>query len=211
MLGLWLQELAQVGVNRALINTHYLADQVQRYIADSQPGGMTCRLSFEKKLLGSAGTLLANQDFLEEAPSFLIVYGDNYAPGVLQEMVAKPLPQGFLGRVALFRSKEPTTCGIVTLDEHGVITSFEEKPAEPKSDLASGSIFWLSRAALELFRPEDHDLGTDVLPRFVGKLVGLVATNPILDIGTPERLRCARRMHARRARPTPLRQQRDRA
>ncbi|HST29449.1 MAG TPA: nucleotidyltransferase family protein [Chthoniobacterales bacterium] len=41
--------------------------------------------------------------------------------------------------------------GTVTVDDKGVITSFEEKPEKPKSTLASVALYYYSREALSLF------------------------------------------------------------
>ncbi len=41
--------------------------------------------------------------------------------------------------------------GAITVDEKGVITSFEEKPEKPKSTLASIALYYYSRAVLPLF------------------------------------------------------------
>lgn len=41
--------------------------------------------------------------------------------------------------------------GTVTIDDKGVITSFEEKPKKPKSTLAAVALYYYSREALSLF------------------------------------------------------------
>lgn len=40
----------------------------------------------------------------------------------------------------------------ITMDENGVITSFEEKPQEPKSTLTGIALYYFSRAVIPLFR-----------------------------------------------------------
>src|SRR6185369_5050861 len=59
-----LDSLSKHGIKDVLINTHYLPEQVEEYIAayrknHSHISITTC---FEKELLGSAGTLKANED-----------------------------------------------------------------------------------------------------------------------------------------------------
>ena len=41
--------------------------------------------------------------------------------------------------------------GTVTIDSKGIVTSFEEKPAKPKSTLASVALYYYSREVLSLF------------------------------------------------------------
>lgn len=90
-------------------------------------------------------------------------------------------------RLDFFRPSRPRDCGVVTLSEDGLITSFEEKPSEPKSDLASAGIF-LARQALFDWLPGAGfaDLGKHVMPRLLGAMAGLHLEGYILDIGTPE-------------------------
>ena len=37
LLGRWFDELARIGVERALVNTHYLAEQVRSYVETCAP------------------------------------------------------------------------------------------------------------------------------------------------------------------------------
>ena len=65
VLGRWLTSLAHINCSSALINTHYLHQQVEEYL-DS-----TCHMydfeissTYESDLLGTAGSLIKNIDFL---------------------------------------------------------------------------------------------------------------------------------------------------
>jgi glucose-1-phosphate adenylyltransferase len=67
--------------------------------------------------------------------------------------------------------KEASRFGIMSTDESGRITEFEEKPKEPKSNLASMGIYifnWkLLRAMLvadDKNEDSDHDFGKDIIP-----------------------------------------------
>src|SRR4051812_7326728 len=70
LLGYWLDLLFEGGVERALINTHYLADQVRAFAAAS-PWRDRIDLTHEDELLGTGGTLVANRAYFAGRPLLL--------------------------------------------------------------------------------------------------------------------------------------------
>ena len=65
LLGRWLRKLEAVGCDSVLVNTHYLADQVDAFLQNWHSSTMSVQASYEPQLLGTAGTLLANQQFFQ--------------------------------------------------------------------------------------------------------------------------------------------------
>ena len=78
LLGHWLRKLEAAGCEAVLVNTHHLADQVVAYLEAWQGRGMTVQSVHEHELLGTAGTLLANQAFFTGATG-LLIHADNSA------------------------------------------------------------------------------------------------------------------------------------
>src|SRR5438552_6352658 len=76
LLEYWLLLLARHGVTEVLINLHHLPDAVRRFLARS-PHGPPVRTVHEPVLLGSAGTLWANRDWVSGEEEFLIACADN--------------------------------------------------------------------------------------------------------------------------------------
>jgi mannose-1-phosphate guanylyltransferase len=76
MLDIWLDALAKAGVSDVLLNAHHLADQVEEHVA-ARVGAPTVHLVVEPELLGSAGTLRANRDFVIGEDMFLAINADN--------------------------------------------------------------------------------------------------------------------------------------
>ena len=76
MLDIWLDAMAKVGVSEVLLNAHHLADQVQAHLA-ARVGAPAVHLVVEPELLGSAGTLRANRDFVDGEDMFLAINADN--------------------------------------------------------------------------------------------------------------------------------------
>ena len=76
LLDLWLDGLSESGVDDVLVNVHHMADRVRAHLAGRR-GTPRVRVSHEPTLLGSAGTLVANREFVGSDEVFLAVNGDN--------------------------------------------------------------------------------------------------------------------------------------
>ena len=60
----WLKELSKINCEECMINTHYLANKITEYIKRIDSQGMKISLSYEPEILGTAGSLLENINFL---------------------------------------------------------------------------------------------------------------------------------------------------
>ena len=190
LLDIWLERLTQVGIGPFLINTHYLAAQVEAFIASSLYRDQVT-LIHERELLGTAGTLIANLDFFQGEDG-LLIHADNYCladfPAFVQAHLQRP-PECVLTMMT-FRTDTPSSCGIMELDERGVVVGFHEKVAAPPGNLANGAIYILSAELLLMMEGKDlrsaKDFSTEVLERFVGRIYAHETTENFRDIGTPE-------------------------
>lgn len=184
ILGWWLDRLEGHGVEEVVINTHHLAGQVEDYVA-SRAGDLDIRLSYEPELLGSAGTIRANWASLSSDGPFLVCNADTLTDVNLSKLLAAHEAGGLPLTVTVFESPDPRSCGIVGLDERGVVTSFEEKPARPKSNLANGGVYVMTpEIEPDLPSRPPADIGFDLLPRFVGRMAAFGWRGVLHDIGT---------------------------
>jgi len=192
MLDIWLDALADAGVNDVLVNTHHLAHLVEEHVA-GRSSSPAIRLSHEPVLLGSAGTLRANHEFVDGEDTFLVVYADNLTDFDLTLLVDAHRSGGMSATLSVFHAPRPSECGIVDVRE-GHVVGFVEKPANPPSDLANAGMYAFSPGVLDEIRgPSPRDIGFDLLPRLVGR-AGVVSIGDsfFLDIGTPAALERAR-------------------
>ena len=188
LLGIWLDKLSEVGVESILVNTHHLADKVEAYVASGNYKGSVVVVN-EPILLGTAGTLIANLPFFENEDGFL-VHADNYIREDLWRFVAahKMRSPGCVITMLTFRSDNPSACGIVEVDERGVVIRFHEKVLSPPGNLANGAVYILSpeliaRLALDWVAPTDFSV--DILPTLLGRIQTYETTGLFIDIGTP--------------------------
>ena len=142
----------------------------------------------EPTLLGSAGTVRANRQWVSDGRPFLVAYADNLTSADLTRLARSHAKGGGLLTMALFRAAEPSRCGIVELrggEEHGEVVSFEEKPAQPKSNLANAGLYMTDHRIIdEIPDGAPVDFGFHVLPRLVGRMCGHVLQEPLMDVGT---------------------------
>jgi mannose-1-phosphate guanylyltransferase len=193
LLAYWFDALAAAGVRDVLVNTHHLAEAVREFLAAKRREGFNAMETFEPVLLGSAGTVAANAAWADGSDDVLVIYADNFSDVRLAELLAQHRAHGEAVTMLLFRAANPRACGIVELDRQGRVLSFEEKPAVPKSDLANAGVYVVTSAAWrEIAAMKAFDFGYDVLPRFAGRMRGVVHGGFHLDIGDARALELAR-------------------
>jgi NDP-sugar pyrophosphorylase family protein len=94
--------------------------------------------------------------------------------------------------MGLFKTPAPSACGIALVNNEGLITDFEEKPENPKSNSASAGIFISSPGVLDIIpEKETADVGFDLIPHLVNRMNGWQVKDYLIDIGTHENLQKA--------------------
>ena len=75
MIEIWLKKLVELGITDVLINTHYMAEKVEKHV-NSLNFPLNIKLVYEEKLLGTAGTLKKNKCFFKNQP-LMLIHTDN--------------------------------------------------------------------------------------------------------------------------------------
>ncbi len=185
MLDLWLDAFAAAGVDEVLVNLHHLADVVRARLA-TRTGPPAVHLSYEPALLGSAGTLAANRDWVSGEEFFLACNADNLTDFDLLALIKAQHDHGPAATLGVFRSANPSAGGVIEVDEAGTVVSFTEKPEHPVSDLVNAGIYAFTPGLLDEIGGEPpQDIGYDLLPKLVGRAKTVVVDGYFLDIGTP--------------------------
>lgn len=191
MLDIWLDTFAAAGVDEVLVNLHHLADVVRDHLA-ARTGPPIVRMSYEATLLGSAGTLAANREWVESEEFFLACNADNLTDFDLLALIKAQHDHGPVATLGVFRSKNPSAGGVIEVDETDTVISFTEKPAHPVSDLVNAGIYAFRPSVLEELAGEPPvDIGYDLLPKLVGRAKTVLVNGYFLDIGTPAAYRRA--------------------
>lgn len=189
LLQIWLERLTDAGIGPFLINTHYLVEQVEGFVKSS-PYKDQVTLVHEPDLLGTAGTMIANLDFFQSQDG-LLIHADNYCSADFRAFIRahQQRPPECVMTMMTFPTDDPSSCGIVQLDDRGVVVDFHEKVELPPGNLANGAVYILSAELLERMGKDLRsvkDFSTEVLHRFVGRIFTYETAEVFLDVGTPE-------------------------
>jgi mannose-1-phosphate guanylyltransferase len=188
LLNYWFDTLFQSGLKRALVNTHYYAEQVREFCGRSRWQDRI-DLVHEDKLLGTCGTLRLNRTYFDQSP-FWFIHADNLSRFDPAQMWHRHLtrPSRCLGTMMTFETDNPSQCGIVSLDVDGVIQSYHEKVDNQRGRLANGAVFILEPSIFSILDrfPEASDFCGEIVPTLVNQLVSFHNDQFHRDIGTPE-------------------------
>ncbi|QJQ03381.1 nucleotidyltransferase family protein [Herbaspirillum rubrisubalbicans] len=187
LLDYWIETLLRQGVEDILINTHYRADLVERYIAASTWCDRVT-LVHEPQLLGTAGTALTHRQFFGEQP-FLLAHADNLTRFDCRDFLSthRNRPHGTALTMMLFETPDPQSCGIVELDTSGVVQAFHEKQPNPPGNLANAAVYVVEPEVLTWLASlgrHEIDFSTEVIPRYLGHIATFANTSYHRDIGT---------------------------
>lgn len=193
LLEIWLEHLRRHGIREVLINTHWQREKVEAFLEHRRNDNVRFVTYHEPSLLGNAGTLLANESWVAHGEPFFILYGDNLTNVDLTKMLEFHRHHGFPFTLGVFKTANPSQCGIANIGKNGIVTGFEEKPERPKSEMAAAGIYVADRRIFRFFPHEaTHrssrplDLGFHVIPRLVGNMKAYPIDDFLMDIGTPE-------------------------
>ncbi|SJZ37228.1 glucose-1-phosphate adenylyltransferase [Anaerorhabdus furcosa] len=127
---------------------------------------------------GTADAITQNIDFLDQmkAEYVLVLSGDHIYKMDYADMLEHHKKTGADATIAVLEVplKEANRFGIMNTDKNDIIVEFEEKPAKPKSNLASMGIYIFEYKQLRKYLLQDeknpdssHDFGKDIIPNYL--------------------------------------------
>lgn len=186
LLSIWLELCHRFGIEEVLINVHAHADAVCEFLQKNE-GRPRVRIVVEEKLLGSAGTLRANRDWVLADDCFWVFYADVLHRADLGGMLTLHQQRRPSATLGVYEVPDPYRCGIVKTDGEGTIQEFVEKPARPASNLAfSGLMIGTPEMLDSIPEKVPADIGLHVLPRLAGRMLAYPIRDYLIDIGTME-------------------------
>jgi mannose-1-phosphate guanylyltransferase len=193
MLQIWLDACSHFGIEEVLINVHAHAGAVREFL-QKHPHAGEVRVVEEMKLLGSAGTLLKNRDWVGSDDFFWVFYADVLNQVDFSAMLRVHEARRPAATLGAYRVSDPSRCGILDVVEDGTVVDFVEKPVSPRGNLAFSGLLLGTQLLLDAIPlKQPVDLGFDVLPRLAGKMVAFPISTYLLDIGTLENYEMAQR------------------
>ncbi|MGB1154010.1 MAG: glucose-1-phosphate thymidylyltransferase RfbA [Paracoccaceae bacterium] len=132
-----------------IITTPQDHDQFQRVLGDGSQWGIRLDYKIQPSPDGLAQAFILAEDFLEGAPSAMVL-GDNIffghgLPGVLAAADAQTDGATVFG----YHVSDPERYGVVSFDEHGMVKNIIEKPEAPPSNYAVTGLYFVDSSAPE--------------------------------------------------------------
>ena len=182
-----LSNCANSGIDTVGILTQYQPLVLNEYIGNGQPwdldrlyGGVHVLPPYQQAsgsdwYKGTANAIYQNLSFINRYdPQYVIILsGDQICKQDYSDFLRfhKEKKAEFSVAVMEVPWEEASRFGLMVADDNDQITEFQEKPKEPKSNLASMGIYIFNRDILEKYLTEDennpnstNDFGNDVIP-----------------------------------------------
>ena len=136
----------------AMITTPQDQAQFQRSLGDGSQWGISLTYIVQPSPDGLAQAYILAEDFLDGAPSAMVL-GDNIFFGHgLPEILADADKQTSGGTVFGYHVADPERYGVVGFDKAGVAQTIVEKPEKPASNYAVTGLYFLDAEAPKLAR-----------------------------------------------------------
>ena len=203
------------GIDTVGVLTQYRPLELNSYVGNGQPWDLD-RLDGGVHILppyvtsgeagtwykGTANAIYQNMSFLElyDPDYVLILSGDHIYKMDYAEMLDHHKREGAACTISVLEvtMEEATRFGIMNVDEHDTIYEFEEKPAHPKSNLASMGIYNLTCSKLREYLIADeadpnsaNDFGKNIIPAMLAageKMTAYRFSGYWKDVGTIDSL-----------------------
>lgn len=179
--------LKRHGAMEVIVTVQYMADFIQNFFGDGSNLGVQVHYSVEETPLGTAGSVKNAQNLLND--TFIVISGDALTNFNLTKIVEYHKKKNSIATLALYRVPNPTDYGVITLNNEGHISRFQEKPSRGSvmSDYANTGIYVLEPEVLDYFPPNvPFDFAKDLFPLLRERghaLYGYVVDGYWCDIG----------------------------
>ncbi|WNI27210.1 glucose-1-phosphate thymidylyltransferase [Streptomyces sp. ITFR-16] len=169
-----LEAIADAGIKQVGIIVGSTADEIREAVGDGSAFGIEVTYIPQDAPLGLAHAVLIAQDFLGD-DDFVMYLGDNFIVGGITDLVDGFRSERPDAQILLTRVSDPKAFGVAELGPDGRVTGLEEKPKEPKSDLALVGVY--------LFTPAVHEAVRSIEPSWRGELEITHALQWLIDNG----------------------------
>lgn len=159
------------GFEEVIANLHYRGEKITDRFGDGSDFGVKLQYSWEDQLMGTAGGVRRQAEFLADG-TFLVISGDVITDLDLSALLNFHQRSGAIATMAVKEVGDPSRFGVVVTEPGGKILSFQEKPAlgTEKSRLANTGVYIFDPAVFDWIPPDQfYDFGNDLFPTLVTK------------------------------------------
>jgi glucose-1-phosphate thymidylyltransferase len=169
-----LEAIRDAGITDVGVVVGDTAPAIREAVGDGSAFGLHVTYIPQEAPLGLAHAVLVARDFLGD-DDFVMYLGDNFIVGGIAELVEEFRAARPDAQIMLTQVPDPRDFGVAELDETGQVVGLEEKPAEPKSDLALVGVY--------MFTPCVHEAVRSLRPSWRGELEITEAIQRLIDDG----------------------------
>jgi len=148
--------------------------EIEAAVGDGAELGLRVTYIPQSAPLGLAHCVLIAREYLGD-DDFVMYLGDNFLVGGITGLVEEFRANRFDALILLTKVPDPTQFGVAELAPDGRVVSLEEKPKDPKSDLALVGVY--------MFGPAIHDAVRAIRPSGRGELEITDAIQTLIDGG----------------------------
>ena len=193
-----LSNCANSGINTIGVLTQYESTDLDAYVGNGEKWGLNGVHSLMTSLAprqteaganwykGTADAITQNIEFLDDQnPDYvLILSGDHIYKTTYNEMIEIHEETDADATISVIEvdPAEASRFGIMAVDKDDRIVEFQEKPAKPKSNLASMGVYVFTWKVLRKYLVEDaadkkseHDFGNNIIPKMLNDNLKLQA------------------------------------
>jgi glucose-1-phosphate thymidylyltransferase len=167
-----LEAIAAAGITDVGIVVGDTAPAIEAAVGDGSRFVISATYIRQQAPLGLAHAVLIAREFLGE-DDFVMYLGDNFIVGGITDLVEEFGQNRPEAQIMLTRVPDPRSFGVAELDDAGRVMRLEEKPQQPKSDLALVGVY--------LFTPAIHKAVSNLKPSWRGELEITEAIQWLLD------------------------------
>lgn len=193
-----LSTLMMAGIREVLIiSTPVHLPAFKSLLGDGSRLGMKFEYKVQEKPVGLADAFILGKEFIGD-DNVALILGDNMIYGSRLQRILKAannLQEG--GLIFGYKVADPTSYGVVEIDEKGNALSIEEKPEQPKSSLAVPGIYFYDNEVVEIaqnIKPSERgeleitDVNRAYMQKGKLKVIPLGDGFAWFDTGTADRL-----------------------
>jgi glucose-1-phosphate thymidylyltransferase len=169
-----LEAIRDAGIASVGIVVGDTAPSIQAAVGDGSAFGLDVTYIRQDAPRGLAHAVLIAREFLGD-DDFVMYLGDNFIVGGITELVDEFRSGRPDAQIMLTQVPDPRQFGVAELDASGEVVGLEEKPREPKGDLALVGVY--------IFTPAIHEAVVQLEPSWRGELEITEAIQWLIDNG----------------------------
>ncbi|MET9871666.1 glucose-1-phosphate thymidylyltransferase [Streptomyces sp. NPDC006386] len=167
-----LESIAEAGITDVGMIVGDTAAEIEEAVGDGSKFGLKITYIPQERPLGLAHAVLIARDYLAD-DDFVMYLGDNFIVGGITGLVDEFRRHRPDAQILLTRVADPRAFGVAELDPTGQVIGLEEKPDQPKSDLALVGVY--------MFTPLIHEAVRAIEPSWRGELEITHAIQHLID------------------------------